>query len=115
VRQRLNIRPLSADNSAVTQQIHFDRGTLTLSGEITIYHAKALTDQLNASVRRKRAMRRVDLSQVTELDTAGVQILLALREWARGHQRELTFNDPSAAVQEVLQLLRIDLVSAANS
>jgi anti-sigma B factor antagonist len=93
----------------MTRQVIIKSGTLTLAGEATIYNAKDLQEQLHAAVRKRRSLRTVDLSQITELDTAGVQLLLGLKEWGQREQRPLTFKGPSAAVREVLELLQIEL------
>jgi ABC-type transporter Mla MlaB component len=51
----------------------------------------------------------VDLSGVSELDTAGLQLLLMLKREADLLGKSLRLNDPSQAVLEVLGLARLDL------
>ena len=51
----------------------------------------------------------VDLSGVSELDTAGLQLLLMLKREAEQVGKTLRLNDPSQAVLEVLGLARLDL------
>ena len=55
----------------------------------------------------------VDLSQVSELDTAGVQLLLFGRRLAEARGKELRLLAPSAAVIEVFDLLHLDRLSAS--
>lgn len=98
----------------MTDQVHVKGGTLTLVGEATIYNAQDLQARLHAAVKRKRGVRTVDLSQVTELDTAGLQLLLGLKAWAQRNQRPLLFKQPSAATREVLELLQVELPLVEN-
>ena len=49
----------------------------------------------------------VDLSQVEDIDTSGVQNLLALMRWAEKEEKQLSLNSPSQTVLEVLTLLNI--------
>ena len=50
-----------------------------------------------------------DLSGVSELDTAGVQLLLLVDRQARRNGLRCTWSNPSGAVSEVLELLHLDL------
>lgn len=45
----------------------------------------------------------LDLSRVHEIDSAGVQLLLAARRTAASHGLALTLSDASPAVRELLQ------------
>jgi anti-sigma B factor antagonist len=47
-----------------------------------------------------------NLSSVTEIDTAGIQLLLLLRREAKNLDKECRFTQPSAAVQEAFELVR---------
>lgn len=76
-----------------------DRCRLALSGELTIYHAATLKAELLTALADLKQPLEMDLSAVTELDTAGVQLLLAL-----GKQHEGQLVAASAAVQELVTL-----------
>jgi ABC-type transporter Mla MlaB component len=54
---------------------------LTLVGEITIEHARALTDELRAIMTPEQTLE-VDASALTRLDAAGLQVLLACAQFA---------------------------------
>jgi anti-sigma B factor antagonist len=95
----------------MTRYVQSKGASLSVLGEMTIYHAAQLHEQLCAGLKKKR-IRKIDLSQVTELDTAGVQLLLGTQQWALQNGRELTFNQPSTVVCEVLELLQIELPGA---
>jgi len=50
----------------------------------------------------------VDLSSLTGIDMAGIQILLALRKEVQASARSLRLLQPSAPVESVLRLLRME-------
>lgn len=54
---------------------------LTLHGEITIEHALALAGELKRSLQPGHTLE-VDASQMTRLDAAGLQVLLASAQFA---------------------------------
>ena len=77
---------------------------LRIEGEMTIYRAFELKQALLAGLEGSAAVE-VNLAGVTELDTAGVQLLMLARETAQAGQRELRLAALSPAVAEVLELL----------
>ena len=86
---------------------------LALRGEFSIYRAaeqrQQLLDWLQPLPAGSRAV--LDLAGVTEMDSAGAQLLVAARHTARQRGLDLHCARPSAAVQDVLQLLALhDLV-----
>ncbi|MGN8277062.1 STAS domain-containing protein [Pseudomonas sp. SMN5] len=83
-----------------------DTAHLRIDGELTIYTAADLAAQwlprLGATPRME-----LDLSQVTEIDGAGLQLLLmALREAPKAGTR-LTLTGRSQAVSETLKLCNL--------
>jgi anti-anti-sigma factor len=97
----------------MTNRVSTSGTDITLYGEMTIYHAAALKEAIGAAVAQIHGNWHVHLSEVTELDTAGVQLLLGLREYARQRACELRFVQPSAMVREVLELLQIPSLDQA--
>ena len=81
---------------------------LSIDGEMTIYRAKELKEALLAVLARPEGPRRIDLSKVTELDSAGVQLLVLVRHLADRAGRELDLVGHSAAVREVLALFNLE-------
>lgn len=79
---------------------------LQVSGELTIFHAAEARFRLREELEGAKGLE-VDLSQVTELDTAGAQVLLWLKREARAQGRSVPFVHHSAAVVEVLDLLNL--------
>jgi anti-anti-sigma factor len=79
-----------------------DPAVLRIEGELTIFRATELKPVLLAPT-----LREVDLSRVTELDTAGVQLLMLAKKTAQAAQRELRLVALSPAVIEVFDLLNV--------
>ena len=80
-------------------------GRLYVQGEMTIYCAAQLKEQLFAAIRERAGGASVDLSGVTELDTVGLQVLLLARRVAVACGTQLSLVEPSEAVREVLELV----------
>jgi anti-anti-sigma factor len=78
--------------------------TVCIEGELTIYRAAELKPVLLDAVARESVVE-VDLSEVSEFDTAGLQILMLAKRTAVAAQRELRLVRHSPAVVDVLQLL----------
>ncbi|MEV4510072.1 STAS domain-containing protein [Dactylosporangium sp. NPDC049525] len=74
---------------------------LELDGELTIAVAAEQQARLRAFLQQAAGAFEIDLSGVTELDTAGLQLLLAARREAAQRGAALTFLSPSRAVHDV--------------
>lgn len=80
--------------------------TLTIGRNMNIYEAQSLKDELMEIAARPSDIV-LDLSQVTEIDTCGIQLLLlAQRESAR-EGRSLRLSHCSPAVQELIELFNL--------
>ena len=77
---------------------------LAVDGEMTIYRAAELHPVLLDAVRTHDAPA-LDLSEVTEFDCAGVQLLLVARREARRLGKELVLHAASPAVRDAFALL----------
>ena len=77
--------------------------TLRIEGELTIFRAAELKQALLGCPPPGV----IDLSDVTEIDTAGVQLLLLARREAQGLERELRLVGRSRAVDDALTLLNL--------
>jgi anti-anti-sigma factor len=80
-----------------------------VDGELTIYRAAELRDALLAALAglADGDSLQVDLSAVTEMDCAGVQLLMAARKTARAGGRDVRIVDRSPAVTEVFDILQL--------
>ncbi|MCF6283007.1 MAG: STAS domain-containing protein [Candidatus Polarisedimenticolaceae bacterium] len=90
---------------------------LTIDGEMTIYMAEALKADLDKYLGNSWDLE-IDLSAVTELDTAGAQLLLlAARETERA-ERQFSIIPPTGEAFETIKMLnlqqRLNLPEAAS-
>jgi anti-anti-sigma factor len=79
---------------------------LKLAGDLTIYTVTMAKADILARLGRHPAFE-LNLSDVEELDTAGVQLLLWLKKTAAGNGAVLTLTHHSPAVVQVLDLLKV--------
>lgn len=87
----------------------FDAGTgcLSFRGELTIYEAASASEHL-CSAFGTGELRNVDLGGVTELDTAGLQILLLARRLEVPGSETVALVNHSEAVREVFELAGLE-------
>lgn len=78
--------------------------SLSIEGELTIYQAAEIKQTLQAALEQCDELE-IDLSAVSEIDTAGVQLLIAAKKTAQEKQIALRLSAHSAAVMEVFELL----------
>lgn len=77
---------------------------LAIDGEMTIYRAAELKPVVLAALKDHGTLE-LDLSGVTEIDTAGVQILVLAKQAAQAAGSVLRLAAHSPAVLEVFELL----------
>jgi anti-anti-sigma factor len=77
---------------------------LQIDGDMTIYQADELKQKLLGTLAGPAAAVQVDLHNVSEIDTAGVQLLIAAKHAATALGKTLTVTACSKAVTEVLEL-----------
>jgi anti-sigma B factor antagonist len=85
---------------------------MQVEGEMTIYRAAELKPALLDAV-RTHAAPALDLSAVTEFDSAGLQLLLAARQEAARLGKRLAVSAASSTVRDVFALLGLDLEETA--
>ena len=79
---------------------------LSVQGEFTIHRAAELHPAFMSAIARGGDIQ-VDLSQVTEIDSAGVQLLAMLKRAAQAEQCDLLLVGHSSAVLDVFELLSL--------
>jgi len=79
-----------------------DRISLFIQGALSIYEVIAVREEIMACF-KEDAVIQIDLSHVTECDTAGVQLLLAARKTADQQNRALAITGLSQAVTAILE------------
>jgi len=82
-----------------------------IDGEMTIYCATELRAALQAALAAGGGDFALDLSAVTEIDCAGVQLLLAAAKSAAAAQRTLRLARVAPIVAETLQFLGLHLAA----
>jgi len=80
--------------------------SISIEGEMTIYRAAELHQTLLAPLDLQSVLS-IDLSKVTEIDSAGVQLLLLAKRTAQSRNKELRLVEHSPAVLEVFELLNL--------
>jgi len=83
--------------------------TLEITGEMTIYTAAEQKGQLLAFIESGESLE-INLSQVSELDTAGTQLLILAKQEAASAKKRLRFVMHSNAVLDVLELANLTTV-----
>ena len=84
-----------------------DTCRIQLVGEATIYDAAELKERLVVELDRSLQLD-LDLAQVHEIDTAGLQVLLLLQRECEQHSKTLHLVQPSQAVQNLISLFGLD-------
>lgn len=77
-----------------------------IEGDMTIYTAGEIKDKLLQKLAGCEAME-LDLSQVTELDTSGFQVLALLKREAELREKELQLKGHGHIVQDVFALFHV--------
>lgn len=82
--------------------------TLRLDGEFTIYRAAELKRQILDALHQQEALE-IDLSAVSEIDSAGVQLLMLVKREAEALGREFHLSHHSPAVLKVFDLFKLSI------
>lgn len=96
---------------AITITPAADRAQICIDGEFNIYTA-ADSRQILVDALAEHAAFELNLSEVEEIDTSGVQLLLLLQREAKAHNKALTIAGISPAIQEVITLLNLTELGA---
>lgn len=78
-------------------------GTLCIEGELTIYRAM----ELKPAMLPATPLSTIDLSAVSEIDSAGIQLLMMAKRHASAHDQVLKLVGHSPAVLDVFELLNV--------
>lgn len=82
---------------------HLNTHTLAVDGELTVYRVHALKDEWLAAL-ATHAVLAIDLVDVSEVDGAGLQLLLSARHEARLRGGSLCIAGHSAVTREAVEL-----------
>ena len=79
---------------------------LHIEGDMTIYTAAEMKDELMTHIVQP-CEREIDLSEVSEMDSAGLQILILAKREAERHGTSLRLTGHSRAVLDVLDMCNL--------
>lgn len=80
--------------------------TLAIQGELTVFTAAEQKQQLLAFLKSADELE-INLAGVTEIDTAGLQLLILIKREAAHSNKTLSFVMHSEAVLEILELANL--------
>jgi anti-sigma B factor antagonist len=92
-----------------------DTTTLVFEGDITIYYVAQIKDELFADYEKLADKVALDLEGVTEIDTAGVQLLLFAKKFFTSVHRSLFISKSNESVDTVLTVLDVNTQFAMES
>ncbi len=79
---------------------------MTIKEDMTIYHAESLKAALMRGIERSTLLE-LDLSQVTEIDSAGIQLLMLAKRESQSRAKTLSITAHSPAVHELIDFFNI--------
>ena len=82
--------------------------TVLADGEIDLYTAPTLREAALAAMRQHGTTLRLDLNDVTFMDSTGIEVLLATRRRAELEGGSLTLCRPSQAARRVIEVTGLD-------
>ncbi len=82
--------------------------TLHVSGEVDLHTAPSLREAALAALRQHGTSLRVDLSDVTFMDSTGIEVLLATRRRAELEGGSLTLCHLTPAVRRIIEVTGLD-------
>jgi anti-sigma B factor antagonist len=85
-----------------------DTSTFTLEGELTIYNVTQAKQEIFSDHEKLPEKIAVDLHQVTEIDTAGVQLLLFAKHFFAKANKSLFISKSNESVDAVLNVLNVN-------
>jgi len=80
---------------------------VTLEGDLTIYEAEELKNKLDKYLTKCKAIT-INLSAVSEIDTACFQVLMMAKRECVKNEIDFTMNSHSPAVYDVLELFNME-------
>jgi len=86
------------------------KAALTLSGVVNIHTAIQLRQRLKLFLDDKHKEVRVNLSNVSFIDSAGIATLVEGLQWSRGDGRRFVLSGLSENVRDIFELAKLDTV-----
>jgi anti-sigma B factor antagonist len=80
---------------------------IKLEGEVTIYNSTSIKSVITEALKKNKEIE-IDLAKVSEIDSAGLQLLLLAKREADRNNMTLRLIKHSKAVVEILNLYQMD-------
>ena len=85
-----------------------DTSTLIFEGDLTIYNVAHVKDELFADYEKLADKIALNLEGITEIDTAGVQLLLFAKKFFASVHRSIVISKSNESVDSVLTVLDVN-------
>ena len=92
-----------------------DTTTLIFEGDLTIYYVAQIKDELFADYEKFADKVALDLAAVSEIDTAGVQLLLFAKKFFSSVHRSIFITRSNESVDSVLTALDVSTLFSMES
>ena len=92
-----------------------DTTTLVFEGDLTIYYVAQIKDEIFADYEKLADKIALDLEAVSEIDTAGVQLLLFAKKFFSTVHRSIFISKSNESVDAVLTVLDVNTHFALES
>jgi anti-sigma B factor antagonist len=90
----------------ITHKIQNELCTISISGEMSLYTSK-LTQETLLDLLQTEEKINIDLSEVSEIDSAGIQLLISLKKHAHQKKIPLQFQGHSQCVLDIIDLYNL--------
>ncbi|HIJ59003.1 MAG TPA: STAS domain-containing protein [Nitrospirae bacterium] len=84
-----------------------DKVIVTIDGEMNIFNAQEITNSLKNPDIFSLSTLEIDLSMVSEIDSSGFQIIVALKKQCESEGKGFVIKDKSDAVNTLMELYRV--------
>lgn len=91
---------------SVEIETEVDTCKIAIDGEMTIFEASEIYQKILGSIRNSKDIE-IDLSEVSEIDTAGLQLIMVAKILNAANGGRLSLINHSKAVQDILELTNL--------
>jgi anti-sigma B factor antagonist len=99
----------------ISRKKNKDTTTLVFEGDLTIYYVTQIKDEIFADYEKLADKIALDLGAVSEIDTAGVQLLLFAKKFFSTVHRSIFISKSNESVDAVLTVLDVNFHFAMES
>ncbi len=85
------------------KQLNEDTGSMAFDGELSIYNTGEIKEALAENLKKNNALE-LELANVSKMDTAGFQLILAVLKEAEQLKKIVSLKSPSNQVLEIFEL-----------